>query len=790
MPGKSALKAVSISCTAFLLAVMLYVAVSVHPTILQFRYNPYAILSLLGLIANTFLLIVMQRMPTKVTAIYLYSVFLLALVLWSGAEFLQRLSATREGALFWSNLASVAWMILPACLIIFVLSYMRRESWVNNSSFYFFLIISTIAFIYVNLTGNAFIPFTQDHLTVKPWGYNSGVEQFFPVFLIWFELLMCGSLALLGSFFLKAHRKAERQQALYFVGAVAIPVIFGSLTDGVLPIFGINIYPMAVTLTTLTAVIITYSIVKYGLFVFSPVTVASNILETMEEVVIAVSPSFVIEFANRRAEEMLGYNQNDLLGRRLDVIFPHVYSRIKKEVLTPLKHERFAHIDKTAVYTAKDKEIPVSISAARVTDIAGGVNGYLLILTDITALEASLGTLQEKVKEIRNQNNELVLLGEQLAEEKASVSKQVEERTRELQQSRAQLMASINSVELGFVMINPDSEIVLLNEAVTQMLKQVQKTSSHKKTHTTLADIEKAFSSNLDLNPKIKDCLENRKSLEIKEVLAGSHYFHFFISPIVLTDEAIGAVILIQDITENKVLDRSKDEFFSIASHELRTPLTAIIGYAELVQTLYADKLSDERFNHMMHGIDEGGERLIRIINEFLNMSRLEQGQLLFKKEPVDMIKLIKEVDLEVTPLLEDKGLRLNLHTARMDPPIVLADKDKVKEVLVNLVGNAIKFTEKGSITISLEMHPDTIQVRVHDTGRGISIENQSLLFRKFQQAGSSLTAREASAGTGLGLYISRLIIEGMGGSIFLESSAPHHGSTFSFTLPLNPPPK
>lgn len=777
-------KFASAIATAVLVGIMLWIAVTLRPTILHFRYNPYALLSLVAFFANAFLFIFVLRMRTKVTATYLYSVFLLALVLWSGTEFLQRLSATREGALFWSTIASIGWIVLPACLFIFVLSYMHKESWVANSALYFFLIVSTICFLYMNLTTDAFIPYTQSQLTVTPWGFNSGVEPYFPLFFVWFESLMIGSLALLGSFFRKAHRKANRQQALYFVVAVAIPVVFGSITDGLLPIFGINIYPMAMSLTTVTAIIITYSIVRHGLLVFSPVSVASNILETMEEVVIAVSPSYVIEFANPRAEEMLGYAQNDMLGRRLDVLFPKTYDHIRKGLLIPLHHARFAHMEKTQVTTVKQKSIAVSISAAKVTDLAGTVNGYLLILTDITALESSLGTLQEKVVEIKEQNRNLIELGHQLAEEKASVSRQVEERTRELKKSRAQLMASINSVQLGFVMVDPHSEIVLMNEAVTRTLKELQKKSSHHK-HGSLAEIEDIFGSKLALQEKTKDCLEKHVSLEIKEHLAGSRYFHFFISPIVLSNRAIGAVILIQDITETKILDRSKDEFFSIASHELRTPLTAILGYAELIRTLYADKLADERFNHMMTGIDEGGERLIRIINEFLNMSRLEQGELGFKNAPLNMIALIKEVDLEVTPLLEEKGLRLNLHTARMEPPFVMADKDKVKEVLINLVGNAIKFTEKGSIIISLEEHPDHLQVRVHDTGKGISLENQSLLFHKFQQAGSSLTTREASAGTGLGLYISRLIIEGMGGSIFLESSAPHHGSTFSFTLPL-----
>jgi two-component system sensor histidine kinase/response regulator len=177
----------------------------------------------------------------------------------------------------------------------------------------------------------------------------------------------------------------------------------------------------------------------------------------------------------------------------------------------------------------------------------------------------------------------------------------------------------------------------------------------------------------------------------------------------------------------------------------------------------------------------------MRIVNDFLNMSRLEQGRLVLNNQPLDLTKIIQEVTSQLSVLASEKKLRLSTQLGHI-APLVLGDADLLRQVLINLVGNAIKFTEHGRIVVSLEVHLEHTQVRVHDSGKGILRTNQALLFRKFQQAGSSLIARDASNGTGLGLYISKLMIEAMGGTIFLESSAPEQGSTFSFTLPLAKP--
>jgi signal transduction histidine kinase len=234
------------------------------------------------------------------------------------------------------------------------------------------------------------------------------------------------------------------------------------------------------------------------------------------------------------------------------------------------------------------------------------------------------------------------------------------------------------------------------------------------------------------------------------------------------------------------VLQRSRDEFFSIASHELRTPLTAIRGNIDMIKRFYAEKVGDEDFNQMVDDIHSSSIRLIEIVSDFLDASSLEQGKIKFTPEEFNIEEVIEKVAYETNATASEKGVHIGLEKMQGGVPAVYADKNRVKQIVYNLIGNALKFTEKdGSITLHVTADDKLLKVSVEDTGRGISEENQKLLFHKFQQAGDSLYTRDTTRGTGLGLYISKLMSEQMGGSMQLEQSVLDKGSTFSFTLPL-----
>jgi len=271
-------------------------------------------------------------------------------------------------------------------------------------------------------------------------------------------------------------------------------------------------------------------------------------------------------------------------------------------------------------------------------------------------------------------------------------------------------------------------------------------------------------------------------------VLFEDRNWRLYLSPMVVNRVSIGCAVLFQDTTQERLLERSRDEFFSIASHELRTPLTSIKGNSSLILQFYKKVLKDDVLNEMVTDIHDSSDRLIEIVNDFLDVSRLEQGRIEFHLEPLAISKVIEETVYGMGALLKQKKLHVKLSSniRQLDSlPEVVADKNRLKQILFNLLGNAVKFTKKGGMTIDAELLHESIKITVTDTGAGISLQSQALLFRKFQQASDSILTRDSSNGTGLGLYISRLLAKGMGGELGLERSELGKGSVFFVTLPV-----
>jgi signal transduction histidine kinase len=224
--------------------------------------------------------------------------------------------------------------------------------------------------------------------------------------------------------------------------------------------------------------------------------------------------------------------------------------------------------------------------------------------------------------------------------------------------------------------------------------------------------------------------------------------------------------------------NRLKTEFVSMVSHELRTPLTSIQGYAEL---LLEDEQIAEAHRESLTIVKNSSERLLELINDLLDLSQMEAGRLDLHRTSLDLARLIPEVAGSLRPLIEAKRQRLRLDLGET-LPAVWADADRVTQILTNLISNAHKYTlVEGSITVAARRDNGFVRVDVSDTGTGLSPEDQAQLFTKFFRAQDR--SPQAGRGTGLGLVITRLLVELHGGRITV-SSAPGQGSTFSFSLP------
>ncbi len=229
-----------------------------------------------------------------------------------------------------------------------------------------------------------------------------------------------------------------------------------------------------------------------------------------------------------------------------------------------------------------------------------------------------------------------------------------------------------------------------------------------------------------------------------------------------------------------EMLSQAKSEFISIASHQLRTPLSINKGYLSMILSGDYGKIEKKR-KEVLDKVYSSNERLITLVNDLLNVSRIESGRLEYRFEPIDISGLTRELVDNFQDKAKDKGLKLTANLPASLPKTSV-DQAKIKEVISNLIDNAIKYTERGGITVSLKSKNGNLFCSVKDTGLGISPEEQTKLFQKFTRGQSSYAA---TGGLGIGLYICKKFIEGHGGNIWIKSEGAGKGSEFGFSLPV-----
>ena len=260
-----------------------------------------------------------------------------------------------------------------------------------------------------------------------------------------------------------------------------------------------------------------------------------------------------------------------------------------------------------------------------------------------------------------------------------------------------------------------------------------------------------------------------------------------------LSTAAIQAAMAIQNTLlfaevkdKNAALERVnhlKSQFLATVTHELRTPLHSIISYGALILEGFVEgELTAEQEEHIQF-IVRRAEDLSRLVDDMLDLSKIEADRLEVKIEPLVLKTSLTEVINQLKPIASNKGLQLTLE---MDDalPMVLADSQRIRQVVINMISNALKFTEKGGVTIQCALldRYDMLRISVNDTGIGISPASLDYIFAAFRQADGSTTRR--FGGTGLGLTIARKLIELQGGEVSVESVV-EQGSTFAFTLPV-----
>jgi signal transduction histidine kinase len=330
---------------------------------------------------------------------------------------------------------------------------------------------------------------------------------------------------------------------------------------------------------------------------------------------------------------------------------------------------------------------------------------------------------------------------------------------------------SIESLNFCFVILDHQKNILIANTAAKKLFGD-----------QNFAHIVEFFGTYYDLATAYTTTLLEKTPALAENVNANGKFYKLSLFPVISGENVSGAVLIVEDVTDSVLLERNKEEFFAVASHELRTPLAAIRGNMSIIKDYHKDKVAPEVLELITQSYNSC-IGLIKIVNNFLDSAKFESGAAIGTLEPVDAHKLVEEVVENLTALAQEKKLEL-LYRSKSTLPPVLANVERLRQVVYNLVGNAINYTQAGRVEIMVSQEGQMLKFVVRDSGIGISPQNQKLLFKKFQQAGKTVLSREGNVGTGMGLYVSKLLVQAMHGQIgLIESSS--QGSSFYFTIPI-----
>jgi len=424
-------------------------------------------------------------------------------------------------------------------------------------------------------------------------------------------------------------------------------------------------------------------------------------------------------------------------------------------------------------------------------------------------------------------------LYETLQDYNRSLEARVAERTSQLAAERDRLETIIQNITDALVVTDPAGQIVLANPAFADIVSDpAARLLGLPLTKVLLSDTLARLVETASVYPGQAQ-MQNMagEALCSREEVAGKVYK---VSACGLVERSLvdretplpadaspgsasGVITVFQDITHEQAVDRMKTDFISMVSHELRTPLTSVIGFVRLIQKMFEQELvsrideSDRRGHWAVERITENlkiiigeGERLTRMINDVLDIAKMESGKTEWSRDEIPFREIIDTAVNGMQTLALQKNLPIKVEVQDL-PPVVIVDRDRMVQVMTNLLGNALKFTSEGAITIracningreaqapaalrSLKTvgAPETwLWVSVEDTGIGIPADKFSQVFEKFKQISNTLGY--AARGTGLGLPICREIVEQHGGRIWVESTV-GVGSTFSFVIPLLEP--
>ena len=469
------------------------------------------------------------------------------------------------------------------------------------------------------------------------------------------------------------------------------------------------------------------------------------IVESSDDAIIGKDLDGIITSWNHGAQMIYGYSPEEAIGRSVNLIVPSEKKNETVFIFDKIRNGEHIEHYETVRVTKDGKRLNMSLTVSPLRDSSGRIIGASTIARDIT----------EQVK----------------AQEKIELAVEEWERT-------------FNSISDLIFIQDKNFTITKINKSCAVALKLKPEEIIGKKCYDMFHGLDHPWPS----CPTVKmqeDLVPHAE--EVDDPHIGVPLL-VTVSPIFnAKGEFVGSVHVAQDISERKKVENAlrevinmKTDFTSTVSHELRTPLAAIKEGISIVLDGTSGAISKDQ-KEFLDIAKKNVDRLTRIINDILDFQKLESGKMVFNIQPNDINEVAKEIEKIMRSVIERKGLALTFELDEKLPKVQF-DRDRIIQVFTNLINNALKFTERGSIKIQTGRIDNSIVISVKDTGIGIKESDIPLLFERFKQLDSGMTRKPG--GTGLGLSISKDIIEKHNGKIWVESEI-GKGSVFSFTLPI-----
>lgn len=382
--------------------------------------------------------------------------------------------------------------------------------------------------------------------------------------------------------------------------------------------------------------------------------------------------------------------------------------------------------------------------------------------------------LSKAKTELLKSNKNLELKVQQRTEGLKNISLELEDKVKKLEMME-NIESMVQSITDGLILFDLKKNVALINPIARKILDVKNKKIDVKYIND--------FVSGVDIPVELDKALKKKSITHIRQIVLNEKYYEIFINKVKdIRHRVVGVLLIFHDINDLKEADQMKSDFVSVASHQLRTPLTAIKLFTEMLASGQMGILKKDQKEYL-DNIQESSERMIKLVNDLLNVCRIESGRLSVNPEPLNFVDFVNNIINEISPLTEEKGVKIKFVHPKKIKEISL-DKNLIRQVIQNLIVNSVKYSPEkaGVVKVVLDAKNEKyLQMAVSDNGIGIPEKVQKRIFEKFFRADNA--TKTDTSGTGLGLYVSKMIVKASGGRIWFESKK-DKGTTFYVNIP------